>query len=355
MSADLALVMIARDEARCIERCLYSASAWVDEMIVLDTGSVDDTARRAAGAGARVHHFDWVDDFSAARNAALLLSCATWSLVLDADEWIVSGGQSLLALRGQAGDFIGQINVVSRYDGTGGAQGLAPSWLPRLLPSGVRFAGRIHEQPDSGLPRRRWPLRVAHDGYLAAQAQAKRGRNERLLRLALSEHPDDAYWRYQLGKDLEVRGQFEAAAPHYLQAHRLGLAQAGWRHDLVLRLLFTLKKGGRFEQALALAEAEMPQWTHSPDFFFTLGDLLLDWAAHEPGRAGELLPMIESSWLRALDIGENADLQDTVCGRGSFLAAHNLAVLHASLGREQEAQAWREREQQSRQAASAPE
>ena len=42
--------------------------------------------------------------------------------------------------------------------------------------------------------------------------------------------------------------------------------------------------------------------------------------------------MIESSWLRALEIGERPQLQDTVRGRGSFLAAHNLAVLHDGLG-----------------------
>ncbi len=51
----------------------------------------------------------------------------------------------------------------------------------------------------------------------------------------------------------------------------------------MLRTLFTLKKLGRFEAAMALAEAEMPRWPGSPDFFFTLGDLLLDWAAAEPG------------------------------------------------------------------------
>ena len=42
--------------------------------------------------------------------------------------------------------------------------------------------------------------------------------------------------------------------------------------------------------------------------------------------------MIESSWLRAIEIGERPELQDTVRGRGSFLAAHNLAVLHDGLG-----------------------
>jgi hypothetical protein len=55
--------------------------------------------------------------------------------------------------------------------------------------------------------------------------------------------------------------------------------------------------------------------------------VLLDWAASEPSRGVELLPMIESSWLRAIEIGERPELQDTVRGRGSFLAAHNLAVL----------------------------
>ena len=96
----------------------------------------------------------------------------------------------------------------------------------------------------------------------------------------------------------------------------------------------------------------MPRWPDSPDFFFTLGDLLLDWAAAEPARGAELLPMIESSWLRALEIGERPELQDTVRGRGSFLAAHNLAVLHASLGDDAEAARWREREAAFRAAAS---
>ena len=60
-------------------------------MVVLDTGSVDDTPEIAARCGARVAHFTWIDDFSAARNAALALTDADWCLVLDADEWLVDG------------------------------------------------------------------------------------------------------------------------------------------------------------------------------------------------------------------------------------------------------------------------
>ena len=65
-----------------------------------------------------------------------------------------------------------------------GALQHAPSWIPRLLPAGVHYEGRIHEQPASALPRERLALVIGHDGYLDRAREAKAGRNERLLRLA---------------------------------------------------------------------------------------------------------------------------------------------------------------------------
>lgn len=339
----IALVMIVRDEARSLERCLLSACPWVDEMVVLDTGSRDATPEIARRLGARVAAFEWVDDFAAARNAALALTDAPWRLVLDADEWITYGADSLDALRGQPPGLVGEISVASLFDEAGGAVCHAPSWLPRLLPKGVRYAGRVHEQPDSALPRTRLPLVAAHDGYLDVHQAKKAGRNERLLELALAAEPDDVYLRYQLGKDLEVGERFDAALPHYERALAGVDERAAWRHDLVLRTLFTLKKLGRFEAAVALAEAEMPRWQGSPDFYFTLGDVLLDFAVAAPARAGGLLPMIEASWLRALEIGEQPQLHDTVRGRGSFLAAHNLAAMYEGQGDAAKARRWRER------------
>jgi tetratricopeptide (TPR) repeat protein len=216
------------------------------------------------------------------------------------------------------------------------------------------YQGRVHEQPVSQLPRRRLGLSVVHDGYLAQHMARKQGRNRRLLQEALRHDAHDAYLLYQLGKDFEVHGAFAEADPCYARALALGEAQAGWRHDLVLRRLFTMKKLHRFDAAMALAEAEMARWAHSPDFFFTLGDVLLDWATAQPQHAPALLPMIESSWLRALDIGENPDLQDTVRGRGSFLAAHNLAVMFEALGDADRALQWREQAAALRALADAP-
>ena len=329
--------MIVRDEARCIQRCLDSVRPFVDEMLVLDTGSRDATVAIAQRCGAVVQRFAWIDDFAAARNAALALTRAPWRLVLDADEWLVAGGDKLAALRSQDPNFLGQVRVVSRIDH--GATD-APSWLPRLLPAGARYAGRIHEQPETPLPRRRISLEIAHDGYLAAQRAGKAGRNRRLLEAALAEHPTDAYWHYQLGKDLEVNSQFAQARPHYAHAYANAAADASWRHDLVVRWLFTLKQLGCVDDALRVAAAEQGHWAHSPDFQFTLGDVLLECAIRRPQQAATLLPQIEASWLRALQIGERSDLPDTVQGRGSYLAAHNLAVYHASLGHADKARHW---------------
>ena len=351
--SSLALVMIARDEARCIERCLRSAAGLVDELWVLDTGSVDDTAALARGCGAQVLSWAWRDDFAAARNAALALTTCDWRLVLDADEWIGSDADALQTWRLDATPRIGLLRVTSLIDGgTGGVQ-QSPSWMPRLLPRGVQYRGRVHEQPVSALPRQRLALQVLHDGYLPEQMAQKGDRNQRLLQQALQLDGADPYLLYQLGKDHEVHGRFADAAPCYGEALSQVDARALWRHDLVLRQMFTLKKLCRFEQAMNLAAEEMPHWADSPDFYFALGDLLLDWAVAQPQQAPALLPMIESSWRRALDIGENPALPDTVQGRGSYLAAHNLAVLFDGLGDAAQARVWREQAASLRAACAA--
>jgi len=341
----IALVMIVRNEARCLARCLDSVRAHVDDMLVLDTGSTDDTTAIAARHGARVAHFKWVDDFSAARNAALALVDAPWRLVLDADEWLVSGSEVLAALRTSAPDHVGLINVDSRTRDDSGVVQHAPSWLPRVLPRGVEYAGRIHEQPQSSLVHRKLDVLVGHDGYLPEQFSVKRGRNRALLAQSLREQPHDAYLHYQLGKEFEAEDDFAQALPEYQTAWATVHPAAPWRHSLLLRLMLSLKKMAQFEAALDLAEREQHRYEQSPDFYFTLGDVLLDAALARPARAAQWLPLIEQSWLRALAIGERPDMDGTVRGRGSHLAAHNLAAFYESTGRSAEAALWRQRAQ----------
>jgi hypothetical protein len=330
----IAAAMIVRNEARCIVRCLESMRPHVDRMVVLDTGSTDGTQMLAAGCGAEVHHLPWPDDFSAARNHVLSLTDADWNLVLDADEWIVSGGEGLRPWCRTPR--LGKVCVHSAMDGEGAPGAERRNWITRLLPRGVRYEGRVHEQPVSKLPRVRIDLHVGHDGYLEGQLARKRDRNGPLLRRDLEARPGDPYLLYQLGKDAELYGDAAEACARYAAALAATEPGANWRHMLVVRYLHCLSKAGELDAALALAEAEMPNWPESPDFFFVLGNLVLDRVTQDPAEALHWLPLAVNAFERCLEIGERPDLEGSMRGCGSDLARHNLEaarthmLLHAA-------------------------
>jgi glycosyltransferase involved in cell wall biosynthesis len=328
----LALVMIVRDEARCLGRCLSSARAYVDEMIVVDTGSTDATLEIAAAAGARIGRFAWCDDFAAARNASLDLSEADWNLVLDADTWIV-GGEDLRKGPLLAGaPFLGLVRTEHQIEVGGGIE-TSSGLEARLLPRGVRYVGRIHEQPQSALPRRILDLALRHDGYLAAQRRRKGERNQSLLIAALKAAPEDAYLWYKLGVEHDVAARYDEALIAFTEALRLADGEAPWRHSLVVRALNTMTQGGALDQGLALAAAEEARFAASPDFHFAVGALFLECAARDEANAlGRWLPFAETRWLRCLELGEAPLLDGAVRGRGGHMAAHNLAALYGTFG-----------------------
>lgn len=333
MSQSIAATLIVRDEARCIVRCLESVRPWVDRIVVLDTGSTDDTVKLAEGCGAEVHRLVWPGDFSAARNHVLDLADADWNLVIDADEWIAAGGEGL---RGwcAGGARLGRVCVHSSFDAEGADlhDPATRSWITRLLPRGVRFQGRVHEQAVSDLPRERLELHLGHDGYLDAQMAGKQGRNRPLLLLDLQDHPGDPYIAYQLGKEAEGQDDFSEACDWYGRALADTPASANWRHELLVRHLHCLGRAGRVDEALAIAEEEIPNWQDSPDFYFTVGNLALEQAMLDPGQAIETwLPLAVSAWERCLVIGERPELEGSVHGRGSHLAQHNLDVVKSQL------------------------
>lgn len=325
----LAAVLIARDEARCIVRCLESVRPFVDRMLVLDTGSTDGTPALATACGAEVHHLPWPNDFAAARNHALALADADWNLTIDADEWVSAGGK-LLRKWTQGPQRLGMVCVHSDDAANPGTS--RANWMPRLLPRGVRYAGRVHEQPVSRLPHIRLEFHLGHDGYVGEQIVRKRGRNRPLLIAELADKPGDPYVLYQLGKDADQAGDVAEASRHYAAAYAAVPANVSYRHTLVIRHLNALRKTGQADAAFALAQDEMALWPDSPDFFFVLGHLALARAQADPAHAGtDWLPLAAAAWERCLEIGERPDLEGTMHGCGSHLARSNLAVVRGQM------------------------
>lgn len=326
----LALAMIVRNEERCLERCLRSAEPFVDQMIVVDTGSTDRTIEIAKACGAQVFHRRWTDDFAAARNAALTRSSADYNLILDADEWIESGGELLGTVREARAPKVHALKMRSTLRShTSDFQSF--NWLARLLPRGVRYAGRVHEQPHHRLPVERMNVSLGHDGYVPEHMLAKRGRNRSLLLRALADKPDDAYVLYQLGKDNDIYNDAKEAVEYYWKALELVPEQAPYRHDLVMRLLACLPRIGQSDKALTLAADEMPKWQHSADFHYLAAEMMFEHFQKYPSQGRDLLPMIEQCLTTALKLGDTTDLSGSLAGRGSYLAADKLWALHTAL------------------------
>lgn len=327
---EIAAVLIVRNEARCIVRCLESVRPWIDRILVLDTGSTDDTPKLAGACGAEVHHLDWPDDFSVARNRALALADADWNLILDADEWIASGGDALRAFC-EGAPRLGRVCIHSAFDAAG-LTNEDRSWITRVLPRGARFEGRVHEQVASSLPRERLELHLGHDGYRDAQMAAKRDRNRPLLLRELQDNPEDPYLLFQLGKDAEGRDAFVEAADFYARGFVRTTPADNWFHELLVRRLHCLGQAGEVAAAIDIAWSQMELVPDSPDVFFVLGNLLLDRAMADPAQAVDhWLPLAVSAWECCIAIGERPDLEGSVAGRGSHLAQYNLDVVRSQL------------------------
>ena len=81
--------MIVKNEEKNIERALSWGKELMWEQIVVDTGSTDRTVEIAERIGAKIYHFSWIDDFSAAKNFAIEQASGDWIAFLDADEYML--------------------------------------------------------------------------------------------------------------------------------------------------------------------------------------------------------------------------------------------------------------------------
>jgi len=229
MGARISLTMILKNEERALPACLEAARPWVDEIIVVDTGSTDRTREIAASFGARVHEWAWRDDFAAARNESLRHATGDWILALDADEVLTPGsGPALRRACDEPGNVVGyDIKIVCPREGDGGLVRL--NWFPRLFRNlpGVRWEGVIHEQVVTSLVGHgsivKSDVAVLHSGYtLSAEAmQAKARRNTALLERQLQAEPDYAPGWFQLAETYVMSGRLDDAVDAYRRSLRL--------------------------------------------------------------------------------------------------------------------------------------
>lgn len=324
---DLSLAMIVRNEARCLERCLRSCKDVVGEIVLVDTGSTDATLQIAAKFDARVFTFPWADDFSEARNYALDKATSKWILVLDADEELSPGLAAEIPEFIHRERAIGRLKIASQFRRNNQTL-CSHAYVSRLFPRGAQFAGRIHEQIISPLPRRNLQHEVWHDGYLQP---TKTDRNIRLLQRELELLPDDPYLLFQLALEYNSLGKVKLAGESLERAVTRMPMDVPFAPNAVVDYLYVLSELKSFDRGLALIGQWAGKVDDFPDFHLACGLFFMNLVRSDTARYVSYLPRIESSFRRALSIGESQKYK-SVKGAGTFLAQYNLGTLYHVFG-----------------------
>lgn len=330
MRPTVSLVMIVKDEERFINRCLSSAASYVDELIVVDTGSSDQTMSIAASYGAKLFDYPWSGDFAAARNFALDQSSCDWCLVLDADEYIINDCREAFQ------EFIAQeraVGIIKRIDAFEGTDGINEEqiYIGRLFPSECRYTGAIHEQLITNLPAKRVGIDIYHDGYLG---QTKSSRNIPILVKMIEAHPQDPYFHYQIAKEYRGLKEHDQAYSHLNQAYQNITRRERYAPSLIVNYLYAIIAAGRYEEGMAVIESEQYFLNAYPDFHFVSALFILELVSSDPGKYSANLPLIEMLYKRALQLGDQGQ-EGSVTGTGSFAAHHNLGVYYETTGQMQ--------------------
>lgn len=215
-------IILTRDSQRTIEACLQALKPAVDSIIVVDTGSTDDTVQIAKDNGARVYRFEWRDDFAAARNFGDSLAVTEWVIQVDSDE----------ILREEDTDKIRKLCVQFRKTIKSTVVGIQiinkvgeivqVDIASRLYKRSVFvWQGIIHEQL---ITRRGEPAFMVaseagllHDGYDPEKVNVRDkiiSRNIRMLKKELEQKPDNALYHFFLGRDYTGVGEYESAISH---------------------------------------------------------------------------------------------------------------------------------------------
>lgn len=215
----LALCMVVKDEARNLPACLDSVRELVSEIVVVDTGSVDETPVIARRYGAQVIPFAFSRvDFSAARNCALEHAKAGWIFVLDADETLEP--ESAPRLRELLHEQSNTAYYVERINFSSGTQQPNRDHLVRLFRNHPkhRYRGRVHETIDASIEAnggvlRETGIRIRHS--FADDAAGRRRKNLwyiEILNEEIAADPADSTRLDFLAAEYHQLGRFDEAA-----------------------------------------------------------------------------------------------------------------------------------------------
>lgn len=329
----LSICIITKNEALKLEKCLHGLSEYPFEIVVVDTGSEDNSKETALKYTKHVYEFEWCDDFAEARNFAAKKAENDYILMLDTDEYAdridVNELKKLLDTKGK---WVGRIHRKNFYISNG--QTMCSNELVNRIYDRryYKYAGKIHEQIVSVNEEKAYdyqtyeaPVYTTHDGYVGNTEDRKRkaDRNISILEKELEDNENDPYIIYQLGKGYYYKEDYEKAAEYWERMFEIDLnPKLEYVIDMITNYGYALLNLKNPQKALLL-ESVYKEFKGSADFLFMMG----------------LVYMQNGIFKQAVDNFKAATKipRCAVEGVNSYSAYYNIGVIYECSGNVQEA------------------
>ncbi|MEQ3338106.1 glycosyltransferase family 2 protein [Clostridium butyricum] len=320
----ISLAMIVKNEEEHLEKCLERIKNIVDEIVIVDTGSTDNTLNIAKTYNAKVFEYEWNNDFSSARNYASEKCIGEWILVLDADEYVSVGDRKTLEEFVKCNNSsIGRIELHNKFEDESGIT-YSSEYISRFYPKGIKFYGIIHEQLDSNFNRLKMNFRVEHCGYYKTN---KAKRNLPLLFKQLEKMPEDFYTLYQIGRTLYVDKSYIEAQKYFEVCCNLN---SNIKKEVVIYYLYSIVRSNlNYEKGLEIINKWKDIYSEDPDFNFVCGIFYMNLILYDTEKYMNLIKCIEKCYLKCIEIGEYNSIVE---GVGSYKAEYNLATFYEVTG-----------------------
>lgn len=221
----ISLCVITKNEEKNIETCINSVKNIVDEIVVIDTGSIDNTVDIVQKLGGKVYYFDWIDDFSAVRNYALSKVNGDWIIFLDADEYISKDSLPMLKSVIQKAHKLKLDVIETDWININQVDQTFQSSMPivRILKKSplLRYKGKIHEtihKVKGNIKKLNAinTIKIFHVGYSAdiIQEKKKSDRNIQLLYKELEKKPNSSNIHFYLAESFNLGRNVEKVFEH---------------------------------------------------------------------------------------------------------------------------------------------
>jgi len=280
----ISLCMIVKNEEEHLPKALNSVKDAVDEIIIVDTGSTDNTVEIAKSFGARVYYYEWNNDFASARNEALKYATCDWILSMDADEEMKKEDIIKLKeiIRNISNDFLGiALPVISKSEDNEETI----NYVIRVFKNrdDIRFRRKIHEVVDysihdvGGKVLKLTDISINHKGYEnQKRIMEKIERNSKILEEEFIANPDDPGILKYLGDTYLLKGDIQRSIEFYTNVIDLAGDNIRHKYTKVSALLGLTKiyvSKNELEKAKFYATKAIEEDPNFPDSYFLLGNI----------------------------------------------------------------------------------